>query len=384
MSAPAARPHEGDTGLGALARLFLLLGTIGFGGPAAHIAMMREEVVRRRGWLDDARFLDLLGVVNLIPGPNSTELAIHIGWVRAGWRGLLVAGACFIAPAAALVLALAVLYDRYGTTFLGRSLLYGIAPVVIAIVLQAVAGLLGTVARTPLGASVAAGVFVLYLLVGQELALLLGAGLLGLAVRLAPRVEGGRLRSLLPAPLLLAAGAGGAATGLGGLFLSMLKIGAVLYGSGYVLIAFLEGSFVGPGLLSERELVDAVSVGQVTPGPVFTTATFVGYLLHGLPGAALATVAIFLPSFVLVAAVGPLVARLRRSPAMSGFLDGVSAAAIGLMAGVLVRLAGEAIVDLPTALLAAGAAAVLLALRPNSGWVIGAGAAVGIAVQLVR
>jgi chromate transporter len=383
VTAQAARPPHAETGLGALARLFLLLGVIGFGGPAAHIAMMREEVVRRRRWLDDARFLDLLGAVNLIPGPNSTELAIHIGYVRAGWRGLLVAGACFIAPAAALVLALAVLYERYGTTFVGRSLLYGIAPVVIAIVAQAIVGLLPVGAGTPLTAALAAAVFALYLIVGQELALLLSAGLVGAGARLAPRLARARLGSLMPAPLLLAA-TGASGIGLGGLFLTMLKIGAVLYGSGYVLITFLEGSFVGPGLLTERELVDAVTVGQVTPGPLFTTATFVGYLLHGVPGAALATLAIFLPSFVLVAAIGPLVPRLRRAPAMSGFLDGVNAAALGLMAGVLVRLAGEAIVDVPTALLFAAAAAVLILLRPASAWLVAAGAAAGIAVELVR
>jgi chromate transporter len=382
VSAPSAvPPPTPEGGLGGLARLFLLLGAVGFGGPAAHVAMMREEVVHRRRWLSDARFLDLLGAVNLIPGPNSTELAIHIGYVRAGWRGLLVAGACFIAPAAVLVLALAVLYERYGTTFVGRSLLYGIAPVVIAIVLQAIVGLLPAAAGTPLGAGLAAGTLVLYLLVGQELALLLGAGLLAAGLRLGPALRR-RAAGVVPAPLLLATA--GSAMGLGGLFLTMLKIGSLLYGGGYVLITFLEGSFVGPGLLTERELVDAVAVGQVTPGPLFTTATFVGYLLEGVPGAVLATLAIFLPSFVLVAAIGPLVARMRRSPAMSGFLDGVNAAAIGLMAGVLVRLAGDAIVDGPTALIAAGAAAILLWLRPSSAWLVAAGAVAGILVQLGR
>lgn len=377
--------HEGRAadaspgGLAALARVFLKLGLIGFGGPAAHIALMRDEVVRRRRWLTDRDFLDLLSAVTLIPGPNSTELAIHIGFTRARWRGLIVAGACFIAPAVVLVLALAILYDSYGTTVAGRALLYGIAPVVIAIVAHAIAGLARAGASSPLTAALAVVCMALYLLVGQELALLFGAGFVAVGARLA---RGGPA-AIAPGPAALALGAvgGGAAVSLWGLFLSMLKIGAVLYGSGYVLIAFLEGEFVGPGLLTQQQLIDAVAVGQVTPGPVFTTATFVGYLLHGVPGALVATAAIFLPSFVLVAAVGPLVPRLRRSATMGAFLDGVGAGALGLMAGVAIQLGEEAITDVPTALLAAGALVVLLRSRLNSAWLIGAGALAGLVLE---
>lgn len=376
---PATPPGE----LRSLARLFLTLGTIGFGGPAAHIALMREEVVRRRRWLSDAQFLDLLAVVNLIPGPSSTELAIHIGYTRARWRGLVVAGVAFIAPAVAIVLALAVLYDRYGTSMLSRALLYGVAPVVIAIIVHAVAGLAKAGAGRPLTAAVAVACLVLYLFVGQELALLLGAGLLVAGVHVAGRPHGAA--ALAPGPIgaLVGALAAGAGISLDGLFLTMLKIGAVLYGSGYVLIAFLEGDFVGPGLLTEQQLVDAVAVGQTTPGPVFTTATFVGYLLHGVPGALLATLAIFLPSFVLVAAIGPLVSRMRRSRAMAGFLEGVAAGALGLMAGVAIRLGETAIVDVPTALVAVGTLLVLLRFRLNSAWLVCAGAVVGLVAYVL-
>lgn len=378
---------EGDIGRGELwllARVFLKLGAIGFGGPAAHVALMREEIVRRRGWLSEERFLDLLGAANLIPGPNSTELAIHVGLVRARWRGLIVAGACFIAPAALLVLGLAVLYSSYGRSGTGRALLYGIDPVVIAIVGATIAGLLRSAVEDLPTAAVGAAVLGLYLLFGQELVLLLGGGAIVALARSADRLRAAPAQLPLPlgAPVLpLAASASG--LGLAGLFFSMLKIGAVLYGSGYVLVAFLHGEFVGPGMLSEQQLVDAVAVGQLTPGPVFTTATFVGYLLYGVPGAIVATIGIFLPGFVFVAATNPLIARLRSSAAMSAFLDGVNVAALGLMAGVLVQLAGRAIVDLPTGALAAGAMLVLLLLRPNSAWLIAAGAAFGMAAELL-
>jgi chromate transporter len=344
---------------------------------------MRDELVRRRRWLSDERFLDLFGAANLIPGPNSTELAIHVGFVRAGWRGLIVAGTCFIVPAALLVLGLAVLYDSYGQTVTGRALLYGIEPVVIAIVAGAIAALLRTAAKDLLTAAVGVSVFALYLLLGQELALLFAGGAVVALARNAARLRVGAVLTPLPLGPALPLAAAASGVGLLGLFLSMLKIGAVLYGSGYVLIAFLHGEYVGPGMLSEQQLVDAVAVGQATPGPVFTTATFVGYLLHGFTGAALATIAIFLPSFVLVAATSPLIPRLRRSPLMAGFLDGVNVAALGLMAGVTLDLAGAAIVDVPTGLLTAAALAVLLLVRPNSVWMIAAGAAFGIAAGIL-
>ncbi|HEY8394684.1 MAG TPA: chromate efflux transporter, partial [Thermaerobacter sp.] len=335
-----------------MAAVFLRLGCLAFGGPAAHIAMMREELVVRRRWLDERRFLDLLSVTHLIPGPNSTELAIHLGYERAGWRGLVVAGACFILPAALMVLALAHVYTRYGATPQAGWFLYGIKPVILGIVAHALVGLgravLGGRAGMAVRAALAAAVLVLYLVGVHELLLLFGAGIFYTIARRAGRARaaaGGWLAvpaawsppagapaeptpGAGPAPArlvppgtgalltgtTLATGGGAAAVpfSLSTLFLTFCKIGAVLYGSGYVLLAFLRNDFVlRLGWLTDRQLLDAVAVGQVTPGPVFTTATFVGYLTGGWAGAAAATVGIFLPSFLFVAAIRPLADRLR-------------------------------------------------------------------------
>ncbi|BBL80010.1 chromate transporter [Rubrobacter xylanophilus] len=361
-----------------LALLFTKLGFVAFGGPAAHIAMMREEVVVRRGWMGEQRFLDLVGATNLIPGPNSTELAIHIGRLRAGWRGLVVAGSCFILPAALMVLALAALYARYGGTPAGESLMYGISPVIIAIILQALWGL-GRVAIKDLTTGVAgAAALALYLFAGVgEIPLLVGGGLAVLAAR-----RRGGLAAMVPLGAVVATPVS-TAGGVGSIFLSFLKIGSVLFGSGYVLLAFLRSEFVGPGLLSERQLIDAVAIGQFTPGPVFTTATFIGYLLEGVPGAAAATVGIFLPAFVFVALTGPFIPHLRRSPALSGLLDGVNVVSLALMIGVSWELGRAAIVDPATALLALLALALLVRFRVNSAWLVLGGGAVGIALQLL-
>jgi chromate transporter len=371
-----------------VALLFLKLGTIGFGGPAAHVALMREEVVRRRGWVDDQRFLDLVGATNLIPGPNSTELAIHLGYDRARWRGLLLAGACFILPAALMVLALAWAYVEYGETPAFDGLLYGIRPVVVAVIVHALLGLLRTALSGPLLAAVAASVLVGYLLGGHELLLLAAGGLLVLAVRTgAGRRAAGRTNAVV-LPALLAAGGPFLADPTGGqlarLFLTFLKIGAVLYGSGYVLIAFLRGDFVERlGWITEAQLVDAVSIGQVTPGPVFTTATFIGYLVAGVPGAVLATVAIFLPSFVFVGLLTRVVDHIRGRAWSAALLDGVNAAALALMAGVLLQLASIALVDLFTVAMTVTTAVLLWRTDVNSAWLIGTGAAVGTAVSLL-
>ena len=370
-------------GLGEVARLFLKLGVIGFGGPAAHIALMREEVVRRRRWLSDERFLDLVGMASLIPGPTSTELSIYLGYVRAGWPGLLVGGSCFIGPAVAIVLALAWLYVRYGATPAAASALYGITPVIIAIVAHAMWGLGRTAVKGPLSVLVGLGVLALAL-TGVNVLVLLVAG--GVVVMLrqarAPRAVG------LVAALTALGGAGaasgqtaasGATVTFGTLFLTFLKIGAVLYGSGYVLLAFLRDDLVERlGWLTDRQLLDAVAVGQFTPGPVFTTATFIGYVLAGWVGALLATVAIFLPSFVFVAASRPLLPRLRRSPWAGTFLDGVNVAALALMAAVTWQLARAAIVDGFTVALLILSGAALLAARVNSAWLIVGGAAAGL------
>lgn len=369
-----------------VAAYFTRLGIVAFGGPAAHIAMMREEVVRRRRWVTDEQFLDLLGITNLIPGPNSTEMAIHLGYTRAGAWGLVLGGVCFIAPAMLIVLALAWAYVRWGALPIATSLLYGVKPVVIAIVVQAMWGLARAAIRDP----VLAGAFVvaaaLALAGVHELAILFGAG--GVAALLAARpraVAGAVALAALTAParaLAVAVAAGGVA--LGTMTLVFLKIGAVLYGSGYVLLAFLRADFVERlGWLTDRQLLDAVAVGQVTPGPVFTTATFIGYVLAGLPGAVLATVAIFLPSFVFVALSRPWLPRLRASRRAAGFLDGVNVAALGLMAAVAWQLGRAAIVDPLTAALALGAAALLLVTRVNSVWLIAAGGVVGIAWRVL-
>jgi len=385
---PAAR-----SALRELAGLFLKLGLIAFGGPAAHIAMMHDEVVTRRKWISEEYFLDLLGATNLIPGPNSTEMAIHIGHVRAGWRGLIVAGLCFILPAAAMVLALAWFYVDYGTTPVAERLLYGVKPVVIAIVVQALWGLGSKAFRSRLLAAVGLAVLALYLLGGNEIALLFGGGILVMLAanirRLRAAMRGRNLISalLLSAPnaLLSQAVAGGTAVSLGALFLTFLKIGAVLYGSGYVLLAFLRNDFVNRlGWLTDQQLLDAVAIGQVTPGPVFTTATFIGYLVAGVPGAVLATVGIFLPSFVFVSLTNPLIPRLRRSPWMSAFLDGVNVAAVGLMAAVTWELGRAAIIDWLTLALALAAVLLLFRFKVNSTWLIAGGGAVGIVYYLTR
>jgi len=379
-----------------VAAIFTRLGFTAFGGPAAHIAMTRHELVERRKWLDDHRFADLLGLVNLIPGPSSTELAIYLGYLRAGWPGLLLAGACFILPAMLIVLAFAWAYVAFGSTPAAGWLLYGIKPVVLAIIAQALTGLSRTILRGPLAVTCALAVLALYLLGVNVLVLLLGAGLLFAVVSLAQwrrervklatslPVALGSLSSLgrlIPTRLAALAASAGAAIPFSQLtlFLTFLKIGAVLYGSGYVLLAFLRADLVqNLHWLTDQQLLDAVSIGQFTPGPVFTTATFIGYLVGGLPGALLATLAIFLPAFAFVPAIHRLAALMRRSAWARAILAGVNAAALALMAGVTFQLAGAALVDPLTWLLALGALAILLRFKPNSAWLIAAGALAGL------
>jgi chromate transporter len=381
-------------GAGEVWRLFLRLGVFGFGGPAAHVAMMEDEVVRRRRWVTREHFLDLLGATNLIPGPNSTEMAIHLGFVRAGWPGLIAGGAAFILPAMASVLAIAVAYDRYGDLPQAGWLLYGIKPVIIAIVLQALWRLGRRAAATPATAALALVVLVLALRGVNEVALLLGAAL-GLPVlRLAARGGATRVLGGLAgttggaAAVATATAPAGAATpaavSLVSLVLIFLKIGSVLFGSGYVLLAFLRDDLVERGWMTDAQLLDAIAIGQFTPGPVLTTATFIGYLLAGVPGAILSTVAIFLPAFVLVALSNPLIPRLRGSPWTAAFLDGANAASVALMAAVTWLLARAAVVDPLTALLAVAAAGVLFWTRLNSAWLVAGGAAVGVLSALLR
>lgn len=395
MADPVTSPKPA---LREVALLFLKLGTTAFGGPAAHVALMEEEVVRRRQWLTRDEFLDLLGAAHLIPGPNSTELAIHIGHRRAGWPGLLVAGVCFILPAFTLVTLAAWAYVEFGKLPAAEGLLRGVKPVIIAVVAQALWGLgrsaLKTRALVLVGLA-AAGLVAAGL---HELLVLFGAGTVMIVHHRTlsgpgPRSGGdpGPRRLLLPIvglgttlPLAAVSAGTGAATGfsLGALFLFFLKVGSVLFGSGYVLLAFLRSDLVERwGWLTEAQLLDAVAIGQFTPGPLFTTATFVGYLLGGFWAGVVATVGIFLPAFVFVALSGPFVPRLRSSPTAGAFLDGVNVASLALMAVVTWHLGRDALADLPSVLLALASAVLLLQFRINSAWLVAGGALIGVVLH---
>jgi chromate transporter len=370
--------------------LFLKLGTTSFGGPAAHIALMEHEVVRRRGWLAIEQFLDYLGATNLIPGPNSTELAMHIGRARGGWPGFFVAGLGFIVPATLIVGAIAVVYVRYGALPALSGLLYGIKPVVIAVVAVALWTLGRTAVRTPLLAIAGAGATLASVLGVHELAVLAGVGALTGVTRLGARgaraarpvVIVGTGSSAGTAIAAAAVAAAPIAVGLWPLFLVFVKAGAVLFGSGYVLLAFLRADLVERfHWLTEPQLLDAIAIGQMTPGPVFTTATFIGYVLAGPAGAAVATLGIFLPAFCFVAVSGPLVPRLRRSVVAGAVLDGVNVASLALMAVVSWQLGRAALVDALTIALALVSLIALAHFRINSAWLIAIGAAIGWAAH---
>jgi chromate transporter len=360
-----------------IARLFLRLGATSFGGPAVHIAMMQDEIVTRRAWMTREEFLDMLGATNLIPGPNSTEMAIHVGYRRAGVAGLLIAGGAFILPAFLMVWALAWMYVRYRSLPQADAVLCGVKPVVVAVVVQALWTLARTAVKTR-GLAILAAVAVVTSLAGiDELVLLVTAGLACVAARLFTR------RRTMPAiaPVIAAALPTSAPMtfGLAPLFLIFLKIGSVLFGSGYVLIAFLRADLVQRlGWLTESQLLDAVAIGQLTPGPLFTTATFIGYMLSGSAGAIVSTLGIFLPAFVFVALSGRLVPRLRRSPAAGAFLDGVNVASLALMAIVAGQMARASLIQPWTIALAAASGVALFRFRLNAMWLILGGASVGL------
>ncbi len=366
--------------LAEVAALFLKLGVTSFGGPAAHIAMMHDETVKRRGWLSDQQFLDLVGATHLIPGPNSTEMAIHIGFLRGGWRGLLIGGMSFIVPAMLIVLSLAWVYVRFGATPQAEWLLYGVKPVVIAIIVQALLSLGQKAVKGPLTGVVAFTVVVLYFCGINEIALLFAGGLIVVFVRNFKRLGKKAFGTfLIPVGKLSALAQVSVPFNFPSLFLTFLKIGAVLYGSGYVLLAFLRADFVVRlGWLTDRQLIDAIAIGQVTPGPLFTTATFIGFILGGLPGALLATLGIFLPSFIFVAISNPLIPRIRNSAWVSGLLDGVNVASLGLMAAVTWQLGRASLTDPLTIVNALVSFALLIRFKVNSTWLILAGAIVGL------
>ena len=364
-----------------VAQVFLKLGTTAFGGPAAHIGMMRDEVVRRRQWLNDQEFLDLLGAAHLIPGPNSTEMTIFLGAHRAGWRGLIIGGVSFIAPAMVIVMVFGWLYVRFGTLPQMEWLLYGVKPVMVAIIMQAVWELSRRAIKGPLTLSVGVIALTLYALGVGEIPLLIAGGALVMLIRNRSRLRwrgstpaaiwlGGFMNPILPA----------AATpfSYAQLFWSFFKIGAVLYGSGYVLIAFMQSEFVQKlGWLTNQQLLDAIVVGQVTPGPLFTSATFTGFILGGVPGSIIATIGIFLPAFILVAIVRPFVPRLRRSPWLGALLDGVNVVSLALVVGVTIGLGRASLIDPLTIALSVLSLVILLRLKINSTWLVFGGAAVG-------
>jgi chromate transporter len=371
-------------------RQFLRMGLIGFGGPSAHLALFRQRFVRDLGWVDERAFLDALGAANLLPGPTSTEVALAIGQARAGRLGLLAAGLGFVVPAALMVLVLAVAYERFGTLDAVEWLLYGIQPVVVAIVALAVAGLVPTALRGPPTWLIGAAATVAVLLGVDPVVVLLASAAAGIARAVLggwrPPPGAASVLAVAASPQgRTAAALGIAGIGLPALFLLFLKIGLLSFGSGYVLVAFLRTDLVhGLGLLSDRQLLDAVAVGQVTPGPVYTAATFVGYLLGGVPGAVAATIAIFVPAFVGVALVHPFVPRLRASPAAAAVLDGVNAASLGLMAAVTIQLARATVVDAVTLALVAGSFIVLLRWPRAAVPLMLLGGVAGVAVHVFR
>lgn len=379
-----SNPSHGSDALKQVSLLFLKLGTISFGGPAAHIALMENEVVRRRHWLTNEEFLDLLGATNFIPGPNSTEMAIHIGYRVAGWPGLLAAGVCFILPAALIVTALAALYVAGGHLPAVESVLYGIKPVIIAVVAQAIWSLSRSAIKNRWLAALAVACFGANLAGANELLVILLAAVLALVVSRSRDDAGSVLGGgplALPLVNLSLQGAvvpAAASFSLLKLFLFFLKVGSVLYGSGYVLLAFLRSDLVSSWhWLSEAQLLDAIAVGQFTPGPVFTTATFIGYLLAGPLGALAATVGIFLPAFFFVAATAPFVARIRSSKCAGSLLNAVNVASLAVMAVTTVFLARAALIDVTTILLAILSGIVLIKWKPNSAWLVAIGAACG-------
>jgi chromate transporter len=379
----------GPSTLKEIAVSFLRLGTTAFGGPAAHIAMMEDEFVRRRRWLSHEQFLDMLGATNLIPGPNSTEMAIHIGHQRAGWKGLVLGGVSFIVPAMAIVMAAAWAYVRFGSLPPVQGVMYGIKPVIIAVVAQALWRLFPSAIKNVFLGVIGLLATAAALLGVNVLMVLFGAGVITAVTsrvnRHQPQKALGAIRGVKWPGILAVLKAAGAAApaaafSLMGLFLFFLKVGAVLYGSGYVLLAFLQADLVDRlHWLTQSQLLDAIAIGQVTPGPVFTTATFIGYLLGGTIGSVVATVGIFLPSFVFVAASRPLIPRIRRSRVAGAFLDGVNVGALALMAAVTLQLSRAALVDITTVLIGAISALLLLYSRINSVWLILAAGLIGLA-----
>lgn len=361
--------------LTAIGKLFLKLGLIAFGGPAAHIAMMRDEVVRKRNWMSDSHFLDLVGATNLIPGPNSTELAIHLGKEKGGWKGLLLAGLCFILPAVFITLFFAWLYKEYGTLPEIQPFIYGIKPAIIAIILSAVYPL----AKSSLKSNFLIGIGILALIASflgaNEVIVLFGCGIVALGIQYLRNNEN-KIKSIAPIGFLAVTNSK--------LFFIFLKIGAILYGSGYVLFAFLDSELVQTGILPRQTLIDAIAVGQFTPGPVFSSVTFIGYQINGGIGALVATIGIFLPSFVFVAMLNPLVKKMRDSVLFSSFLDAVNVASVALIIMVCFTMGKTSVTEWKTILIAVLSLIITFGFRKiNSVWVVLGGSLLGYLLTLI-
>ena len=367
-----------------IAKLFLKLGIIGFGGPAAHIAMMRDEVVVKRKWFTEQHFLDLIGATNLIPGPNSTEMAIHIGHEKGGWKGLIIAGLCFILPAVLITGIFAWLYKEFGQLPEVQPFIYGIKPAIIAIILSAVYPL----AKKSLK-SIELGLIGFAVLIGSllnfyEIYLMFGAGFIALFLAYFRNNKLKNINSFLPFTFLEILNAGFLSATNSKLFWIFLKIGAILYGSGYVLFAFIDTELVSTGIITRQQLIDAIAVGQFTPGPVFSSVTFIGYQINGLSGAAISTIAIFLPSFVFVAFLNPLVKKMRSSKLFSAFLDAVNVASVAIIISVCFAMGKDSITDWRTILIAILSIALTFRFRKiNSAFIVLGGSIVGYLLTLL-
>lgn len=374
---------ERDIQIKEIAKLFLKLGFIGFGGPAAHIAMMQQEVVVKRKWMSEQHFLDLLGATNLIPGPNSTEMAIHIGYDKGGWKGLIFAGLCFILPAVFITGIFAWLYQQYGQLPEVQPFIYGIKPAIIAIIIGAVFPLAKKSVKSTFLAVVGILVLVLSLFGISEIYLMFGAGLLAMALYYLQDTKN-TLQSFIPLAFLQIAQSPLLSETNTKLFWIFLKIGAILYGSGYVLFAFLDTELVATGLLTRQQLMDAIAVGQFTPGPVFSSVTFIGYQINGLSGAVISTIAIFLPSFILVALLNPLMKKMRQSKGLSIFLDAVNVASVAIIVAICLTMGKETITDWRTILIAMISAIVVFKFKKiNSAFVVIGGALLGYLFNLI-
>jgi chromate transporter len=368
----------------AIAKLFLKLGIIGFGGPAAHIAMMRDEVVVKRKWLTEQHFLDLIGATNLIPGPNSTEMAIHIGYEKGGWKGLIVAGLCFIVPAVFITGIFAWLYKQYGQLPEVQPFIYGIKPAIIAIILGAIFPLAKKSLKSTELIIIGLVVLVCSLLNINEIYLMFGAGFFALFITYIRNNRQNNINGFLPLAVLQITNTTILSATNANLFWIFLKIGAILYGSGYVLFAFLDTELVAAGLLSRQQLIDAIAVGQLTPGPVFSTVTFIGYQINGFTGAIFSTIVIFIPSFIFVALLKPMVKKMRNSKLFSAFLDAVNVASVAIIVAVCFDMGRESITDWRTLFIAILSIVIAFGFRKiNSAFVVLGGSIIGFLLTLI-